>query len=87
MPVIILPTSLRGRAKGLDRIEAPGATVAECLLALERSYPDLKGWVLDDRGRIRRHVNVFVGNSKAALEQTVRADDEVHVLQAISGGG
>lgn len=63
-----------------------GSTVGECLLALERENPDLNGWILDDRGRIRRHVNVFVGNSKATLDLELEVDDEVYVLQAISGG-
>lgn len=86
MPVIILPTPLKSRTAGRDRVDATGSTVGECLVTLERDYPDLKGWVLDDRGRIRRHVNVFVGDTKATLDRAVRADDEVYLLQAISGG-
>ncbi|MCP4204554.1 MAG: exo-alpha-sialidase [bacterium] len=87
MPVIILPTPLTSRAAGRDRIAATGSTVGECLLALERDYPGLKGWVLDDRGRIRRHVNVFVGDTKATLDRTLAAEEEIYVIQAISGGG
>jgi photosystem II stability/assembly factor-like uncharacterized protein/molybdopterin converting factor small subunit len=86
LPVIILPTSLRSRAAGLDRINAAGSTVGECLVTLEHSYPGLKSWVLDERGRIRRHVNVFVGDTKAGLDRTVSANDEIFVIQAISGG-
>ena len=86
MPTIILPTSLRSRAAGHDRVEVGGSTIGECLTALEREHPNLKGWVLDDQGRIRTHVNVFVGDARAALDRTAGENDEIYVLQAISGG-
>lgn len=86
MPTIVLPTSLRSRASGRDRVAAAGVTVGECLQSLEQAHPDLRGWVLDDQGRIRQHVNVFVGAAKAPLDAKVEEDDEIHVLQAISGG-
>lgn len=86
MPVVVLPTSLRSRAGDRDRVEVIGSNVGECLQALERDCPTLKGWLLDDRGRIRQHVNVFVGDAKAALDRALGANDEVYVLQAISGG-
>jgi molybdopterin converting factor small subunit len=63
-----------------------GATVQEVLTALERANPPIAGWVLDERGRIREHVNVFV-NGTQGEEQTAVADaDRVHVLPAITGG-
>lgn len=86
MPVIILPTSLEERAGGQTRIEASGATVAACLAELESMHPKLEGWILDDRGRIRRHVNVFVDGKNAALGQAVGSEQEIYVIQAISGG-
>jgi molybdopterin synthase sulfur carrier subunit len=64
----------------------PGATVGEVLVALEREHPPIAGWVLDERGRIREHVNVFV-NGTPGEERTPVADaDRLHVLPAITGG-
>ena len=81
---------LRGPLKRLagDRTEHPveGATVGELLHELERTQPALAGWVLDERGRIRRHINVFVNGDYAREQTAVGADDRIDVLPAISGG-
>jgi molybdopterin synthase sulfur carrier subunit len=81
---------LRGPLKRLagDRSEHPleGATVAELLLALEGTNPALGGWILDERGVVRRHINVFVNGELVGQETAVEAEDRVDVLPAISGG-
>jgi sulfur-carrier protein len=81
---------LRGPLKRLagDRPEHPvgGSTVGELLAALERAQPALEGWILDERGRIRRHINVFVDGDYAREDTPVGPDDRVDVLPAISGG-
>ena len=63
-----------------------GATVGEVLVALEREHPPIAGWVLDERGRIREHVNVFVNGTQGEERTPVTGDDRVHVLPAITGG-
>jgi sulfur-carrier protein len=63
-----------------------GGTVVEVLKALEASHPAVSGWILDERGLIREHVNIFV-NGEHGMEQTrVAKTDRVHVLPAITGG-
>jgi sulfur-carrier protein len=44
------------------------------------------GWILDERGLIRRHINVFVNGERAGEETPVGPEDQVEVLPAISGG-
>lgn len=63
-----------------------GGTVVEALRALERENPRLAGWVLDDRGRIREHVAVFLGGERAAGEETLAAEDRLEIVGAVSGG-
>jgi molybdopterin converting factor small subunit len=63
-----------------------GSTVVDVLVALERAHPPIAGWVLDERGRIREHVNVFVNGTQGEERTPVRPDDSVHVLPAITGG-
>lgn len=81
---------LRGPLKRLagDRSEhaVEGATVGELLRALERAHPATDGWILDERGLIRRHINVFVNGERGGEETAVGADDRVDVLPAITGG-
>jgi molybdopterin synthase sulfur carrier subunit len=81
---------VRGQLKKLagdqGEHQLAGATVAELMRALERSQPALAGWILDERGRIRRHINVFVNAEQAREDDAVAAGDSVDVLPAISGG-
>jgi len=63
-----------------------GSTVGEVLVALEREHPPIAGWVLDEQGRIREHVNVFVNGIHGEERTPVDGDDRVQVLPAITGG-
>jgi molybdopterin converting factor small subunit len=82
---------LRGPLKRLagERSEHPtdGSTVGELLVALEEANPALGGWILDERGVVRRHINVFVNGELVGQETAVGAEDRIDVLPAISGGG
>jgi molybdopterin converting factor small subunit len=81
---------LRGPLKTLAGGESDhavdGATVGEVLRELERSRPALGGWILDERGLVRRHINVFVNGEQEGEEKEVAADDRIDILPAISGG-
>ena len=86
MPVVRLRAPLSELAGGRRELELDGATVAEVLQALEREHPEMKGWILDERGLIRQHVNVFVNKEYGREDTSVGATDRLHVLPAISGG-
>jgi sulfur-carrier protein len=81
---------LRGPLKRLagDRSEhaIAGASVRELLVELERANPEAKGWILDERGELRRHINVFVNGELGGQDTHVDAEDRIDVLPAISGG-
>lgn len=67
-----------------------GATVREALDHVFAVNPRLRGYILDEHGRLRRHVTVFVGETALAdrrgLTDAVGADTEIYVMQALSGG-
>ncbi len=73
-------------AGGRSEHPLDGATVGEVLQELERAHTAVAGWILDERGHIRRHINVFVSGDPADEDTPVRDDDRVDVLPAISGG-
>jgi molybdopterin converting factor small subunit len=70
------------------RVEA--STVAEVVRGLEALAPGIGFYICDERGRLRTHVNIFVGKQlvrdRGGLSDPVAPGDEVHVLQALSGG-
>ena len=70
--------------------DVPGTTVAEALEQVFAENPRLRHYVLDERGAVRQHVTVFVGDSPAmdrvGLTDPVGSDTEIFVLQALSGG-
>jgi molybdopterin converting factor small subunit len=86
MCVVRLRGPLKQLAGGESDHPVDGATVGEVLRELERSRPALGGWILDERGRIRRHINVFVNGEQETEESAVTGDDRIDVLPAISGG-
>jgi len=73
-------------AGGNRELELEGSTVAEVLKALEQRHPEVKGWILDEQGQIREHINVFVNKEYGREDTAVVDSDRMHVLPAISGG-
>ena len=86
MPRVRLREPLRRLAGNQAEHALDGATVGELLVALERDQPAIEGWILDERGALRRHINVFVNGELGEQDTEVGADDRVDVLPAISGG-
>ena len=86
MPVVRLRAPLSELAGGRRELVLDGTTVAEVLRALELEHPDVRGWILDERGSIREHINVFVNKDYGREDTPVGAQDRLHVLPAISGG-
>ena len=70
--------------------EVPAGSVRELVTELNRRWPGLGGYITDETGRLRRHVNIFVGEEPIAdrvhLGDTLAPDAKVYILQALSGG-
>lgn len=71
-------------------LEVPGETVAEVVRGLEEIAPGFAFYVCDELGRLRQHVNIFVGNARvtdrATLSDPVEPGSRIHIMQALSGG-
>jgi sulfur-carrier protein len=86
MAVVRLRQPLKRLAGDRSEHALEGASVRELLAALERANPAARGWILDERGELRRHINVFVNGEPGGQDTRVGADDRIDVLPAISGG-
>ena len=71
-------------------LEFAASSVAELLTKYFERWPDVRGFVLDDQGRVRKHVKVLVDgqnmHDRMRLTDILQVDSEVHVFQALSGG-
>ncbi len=65
-------------------------SVREVLDILEQRFQGIRGYILDDQGRLREHVNIFLNGELIKDKQTqseqVKGGDEVFIMQALSGG-
>ena len=86
MALVCVHGPLRSLAGGRAEQEIGGATVVDLLRGLEDLHPSVSGWILDERGTIRRHINVFVNGERGGEQTAVAAGDRVEVLPAITGG-
>ena len=90
MPQVQFTSHLKTLFPDLDELVVPGETVAEVIHELDRRYPRIAEYLLDERGALRQHVNIFIGESlirdRITLSDVVADDETVFVLQALSGG-
>ncbi|HZO15703.1 MAG TPA: MoaD/ThiS family protein [Polyangiaceae bacterium] len=90
MPHIAFTRHLQRFFPALVEGEVPGATVREVIDELDRRHPGFASYIVDETGRLRRHVNVFVGeepiHDRERLGDALAPDDRVFILQALSGG-
>jgi molybdopterin converting factor small subunit len=89
MPRVVFTAHLRRHVDVPEQVVA-GSTVADALGAAFACAPQLRGYVLDDQGELRRHVAVYVDGRRVAdrkrLSDPVTEASEIWVLQALSGG-
>jgi molybdopterin synthase sulfur carrier subunit len=86
-----LTAQLRDYARGAREVELDSASDLQAMVSkLERSFPGIGGRIVDDQGKIRAHVNVFVNSENSRElenEKTqLRDGDVVHILPSVAGG-
>ena len=85
-----IPTILRTYTGGAAEVKAEAGTLREVIAGLDAAYPGLGGRILDEGGKLRRFVNVYVGEEDvrfaAGLDTPVPAGAQVSVIPAVAGG-
>ncbi|HSF18983.1 MAG TPA: MoaD/ThiS family protein [Vicinamibacteria bacterium] len=89
MPTVAFTPNLK-RHLECPEVEVSAGTLASVLEKVFRENPGLRSYILDEHGRLRQHVAVFVGGElirdRVRLTDEVGADQDVFVMQALSGG-
>ena len=89
MPTVMIPTAYRAPTRGQAEVAVAGASVLECLRAVEARFSGFLELVLDAQGDVHPFVKLFVNGEQIApadLGVSISAEDRIEVLAAIAGG-
>jgi molybdopterin converting factor small subunit len=82
-----IPTPLLSYTAQRTEVEATGATLADLLADLDHRFPGIRFRMVDEQGHVRPHMKVFVNRVAVRhLDEPLTDGDEIHILQALSGG-
>lgn len=88
--LVSIPTPLRALTGQKDSVEVESADIQGMLTALEKAYPGMAERLVDEKGEIRRFVNVYVNGEDVRFLQdrktALKSGDEVSIVPAIAGG-
>jgi molybdopterin synthase sulfur carrier subunit len=90
LPTVRIPTQLRSLTEGSAEVAASGATVAAVISNLESLFPGIGERLLDETGRPRRFINIYVDEEDVRFEDgmatAVRDDSTVSIIPSVAGG-
>jgi molybdopterin converting factor small subunit len=85
-----IPTILRTYTGGAAEVAAEGATLAAVIEDLEANHTGIRGRILDDSGKLRRFVNVYVNDDDVrfadGLETAISDGGSISIIPAVAGG-
>jgi molybdopterin synthase sulfur carrier subunit len=87
---VMIPTPLRNLTQNQAEVTAEGANIKELIDNLGKSYDGLKSRILDENGKIRRFVNIYLNEEDIRFLQgeatAIKAGDQISIVPAIAGG-
>lgn len=90
MAKVRIPTPLRTFTQNQEEVAAAGNTVRDVVKDLERQFPGLGARILDEKGAVRRYVNIFHNDEDIRflkdLGTEVADADRITIIPAIAGG-
>jgi sulfur-carrier protein len=85
-----IPSPLRSYTSNADNpasVDATGVTLGAVLDDLERQFPGMRFRVIDEQGRVRKHMRIFVNDEMCRdISAPLAGSEEITLLQALSGG-
>jgi len=92
MPIKVrIPTPLRKLTEEKDVVELNGtSSIGDLIESLEKDYPGIKERLVDEKGEVRRFINVFINDEDIRFlenkKSPLKDGDEVSIVPAIAGG-
>lgn len=82
-----IPSPLRSYTEQKAWVDGDGGTVDELLRDLDRQFPGMRFRVVDEQGRLRTHMKIWINQDAVRdLSTSVSPSDEITIMQALSGG-
>lgn len=90
MPKVKFTSNLKRYYPELKEVSSDAQNIKDLLKEIDGIYPGISNYLVDDKGALRKHVNIFIGEEflkdRKRLSDQVSQDDVVYVMQALSGG-
>lgn len=90
MPVVKFTANLKRFYPALNTMSLEADNIPDILQKLEDRFPKFRHYIVDEQGRLRKHVNIFIGDElikdRDNLSDKIEGHDEVYIMQALSGG-
>lgn len=90
MATVRIPTPLRSYTQNQAELKVAGATVGDVLKGLEQAAPGIGTRLFDEKGALKRYVNVFHNDEDIRflqeLDTRVAENDTLSIIPAIAGG-
>jgi molybdopterin synthase sulfur carrier subunit len=85
-----IPTPLRKLTNNEEIVEVKATTIGDAIVELQTKYPGIRERLVDDKGEVRRFVNVYVNEEDIRFlqnqETPLKDGDEISIIPAIAGG-
>ena len=90
MPNVKFTYALKRFFPAIREVSTTGKSFNEIFPELDKHYPGISNYILDEQGSLRKHVNIFIDgkmiNDRKKLSDAFTHDSEIYIMQALSGG-
>ncbi len=90
MPTVKFTYALKRFFPTLTDTPVESNSLPDVMTAIEAAYPGITGYILDEQGELRQHVNIFIDGSQITdrrqLTDSFQKNSEIYIMQALSGG-
>ena len=85
-----IPAALRQYTQNQSDLQVDASTVEETLQKLDKLFPGLRAFILNESNELRRYVNVFVNGKDIrageGITTKLKEGDQVRIVPAVAGG-